>query len=281
MSAHRGLLECISPSLMGSLLDALWPHDPLVERVPGGLLAPALIERLREDGFSGYLLARFSGEERGWLVFYRGRLLEAWRQATYGHLTGTVAYRALQRELNLATISIYRLQPDDLPPLVALTQGSLRMSGVAARGMAAEDLTRLLVQEQFTGALVHEDGLVGRAWFLARGRYLFDALLPEHFAEGVLHLVQAPSQAPLDLLELARQEDETQRSLRLNVIWHAAQEVLKEYMGRGAASALERLQHIYAIDDPPVLEKTLRRWMTESLEPHAAVLFDRLLRPTL
>lgn len=52
-------------------------------------------------------------------------------------------------------------------------------------------------------------------------------------------------------------------------------------MGRGATSALERLREIYTTDDPTTLEKALRQWLTESLEPNAAVLFDRLLRPTL
>lgn len=281
MSVYQGLLERISPSLMGHLLDALSRRDPLVEHAPGGLLIPELIERLRGEGFSGYLLARFSGEERGWLAFYRGRLLGAWRQTTYSHLSGTVAYRAVQRELGLAILSLYRLQPDDLPPLVALTQGSLRLTGVEAREVLVENLVQSLVQEQFTGALVLEDGLVGQAWFLARGKYLFETLPPARFAAGVLHLVQAPNQTPPDLYEQAQQEDRAQRSLRISTAWNAAHEVLKEYMGRGASLALERLQHIYATDDPASLEKNLRRWMTESLEPNAAVLFDRLLRPTL
>jgi hypothetical protein len=83
------------------------------------------------------------------------------------------------------------------------------------------------------------------------------------------------------LLEQARQEDQEQRNTRLNVVWNAAQEVLREYMGRGAPSALERLRKVHTADDPTTLEKALRRWMTESLEPNAATLFDRLLRPTL
>lgn len=281
MGENRGLLEHISPALMGRLLDALPKRDPLAEGVPGGLLAAELVERLQGEGFCGYALARFSGEERGWLAFYRGQLLGAWRQMTYGHLSGTVAYRALRRELGQATLSLYPLQPDDLPPLVALTQGFLRMSGMAAGSVVVADLVDSLTQEQFTGALVHEDGLVGRVWFFARGKRLFGSELPQEFPRGHLHLVQAPSQAPPDLLELARQEDQQERSIRLNVVWNAAHEVLKEYMGRGAPSALERLRKIYPADDPTALEKDLRRWLMESLEPNAAILFDRLLRPTL
>lgn len=281
MSENRGLLEHISPALMGYLLSFLPQHDPLVESVPGGLLTSELVERLRRDNFCGYALARFPGEERGWLAFYRGRLLESWRQATYGHLSGTVAYRALQRELGLGTLSLYRLQPDDLPPLMALTQGLLRMSGMAASSVVVVDLMDSLRQEQFTGALVLEDGLVGRAWFFARGKCLFGGEVPTEFREGRLHLIQAPTKAPLDLLERVRQEDQEQRSARLNAVWNAAREVLKEYMGRGALPALERLRQIHTTDDPATLEKDLRRWMTESLEPNAATLFDRLLRPTL
>lgn len=281
MSENQGLLERLSPALMGYLLSFLPQQTPLAENVPGGLLTPELVERLRGDAFCGYALARFPGEERGWLAFYRGRLLEAWRQTTYGHLSGTVAYRALQREMGLGTLSLYRLQPDDLPPVVALTQGSLRMAAVAASSMVVADLLDSLAQEQFTGALVLENGLVGRAWFFARGKHLFDGELPTQFREGHLHLVQAPSKAPPDLLEQARQEDQDQRNTRLNVVWNAAQEVLKEYMGRGAPLALERLRKIHTTEDPATLEKALRRWMTESLEPNAATLFDRLLRPTL
>ncbi|WP_297853724.1 hypothetical protein [Meiothermus sp.] len=281
MSENRGLLEHISPALLGYLLSFLPQHDPLAESVPGGLLTPELIERLRGDGFCGYALAHFSGEERGWLAFYRGRLLEAWRQTTYGHLSGTVAYRALQRELAQGTLSLYRLRPDDLPPVVALTQGALRITAMAASNVVLADLLESFGQEQFTGALVLEDGLAGRAWFFARGQRLFGGELPEQFREGRLHLVQAPSKAPPDLLEQARQEDLEQRSIRLKVVWNAAQEVLREYMGRGAPLALERLQKIHTTDDPTALEKTLRRWMAESLEPNAATLFDRLLRPTL
>ncbi|WP_337869886.1 hypothetical protein [Meiothermus sp.] len=281
MSENRGLLEHISPALMGYLLSFLPQHDPLVESVPGGLLTSELVERLRGDNFCGYALARFPGEERGWLAFYRGRLLESWRQTTYGHLSGTVAYRALQRELGLGSLSLYRLQPDDLPPLVALTQGLLRMTGMAASSVVVADLMDSLMQEQFTGALVLEDGLVGRAWFFGRGKRLFVGEVPTEFREGRLHLVQAPTKAPPDLLEQVRQEDQEHRNARLNVVWNAAQEVLKEYMGRGALPALERLRKIHTTDDPAALEKDLRRWMTESLEPNAATLFDRLLRPTL
>lgn len=281
MSENRGLLEHISPALMGYLLSFLPQQTPLAENVPGGLLTPELIERLRGDAFCGYALVRFPGEERGWLAFYRGRLLEAWRQTTYGHLSGTVAYRALQRELGQGTLSLYRLQPDDLPPVVALTQGSLRMAAVAASSVGVADLLDALAQEQFTGALVLEDGLVGRAWFFARGKHLFAGEPPSHFREGHLHLVQAPSKAPPDLLEQARLEDQEQRAIRLNVVWNAAQEVLREYMGRGAPLALERLRKIHTTEDPATLEKALRRWMIESLEPNAATLFDRLLRPTL
>jgi hypothetical protein len=280
MSENRGLLEHISPALMGRLLSFLPQHDLLAGGVPGGLLTSELVERLQQDSFSGYALARFPGEERGWLLFYRGRLLEAWRQTTYGHLSGTTAYRALQRELGSSTLSLYRLQPDDLPPMVALTQGLLRITAAAAGGVVMVDLLDLLVQEQFTGVLVLEDGLVGQAWFFARGKHLLSEELPVQFREGRLHLVQAPSKAPPDLLEQARQEDQEQREIRLNVIWNAAQEVLKEYMGRGAPPALERLQIIHTTHDPASLEKALRRWMIESLEPDAATLFDRLLRPT-
>jgi hypothetical protein len=243
------------------------------------LLNPELVERLKSDTFCGYALARFAGEERGWMVFYRGRLLEAWRQTTYGHLSGTAAYRALQREFGMGTLSIYRLQPDDLPPVVALTQGLVRIMG-AASSVEVVDMVDSLVQEQFTGALVVEDGLGGRAWFLGRGRLLFGEKLPSMFPEGRLHLVQAPSKAPPDLLELARQEDLEHRTARLAVVWNAAQEVLTEYMGRGAPLAIERLRGIYPSEEPAALEHALRRWMTESLEPNAAVLFDRMLRPT-
>lgn len=280
MSDKRGLLEHISPGLMGNLLGFLPQDDPLAESVPGGLLNPELVERLKSDTFCGYALARFAGEERGWMVFYRGRLLEAWRQTTYGHLSGTAAYRALQREFGMGTLSIYRLQPDDLPPVVALTQGLRRMIGAAAGSLEVVDLVDSLVQEQFTGVLVCEDGLGGQAWFLARGRFLFGEKMPSKFSEGRLHLVQAPSKAPPDLLELARQEDLEHRHARLAVVWNAAQEVLTEYMGRGAPLALERLRNIYPSDEPTALENALRRWMTESLEPNAAVLFDRMLRPT-
>ncbi len=281
MGENRGLLGHISPGLMGYLLSFLPQHDPLAESVPGGLLTSELVERLRGDNFCGYALARLPGEERGWLAFYRGRLLEAWRQTTYGHLSGTVAYRALQREFSLGTLSLYRLQPDDLPPVVALSQGLLRMTGMAASSVVVADLMNSLMQEQFTGALVLEDGMVGRAWFFARGKRLFGGEVPAQFREGRLHLVQAPSKAPPDLLELAQQEDQEHRNARLNVVWNAAQEVLKEYMGRGAFAALERLRKIHTTDEPAALEKALRHWMTESLEPNAATLFDRLLRPTL
>ncbi len=281
MRDSQGLLEHLSPALMGYLLSFLPQHNPMAESVPGGLLTPELIERLREEQFCGYALARFPGEERGWMAFYRGRLLEAWRQTTYAHLSGTVAYRAFRRELGQATVSLYRLQPDDLPPLVALTQGLPRVRGAAAQSVAVAELLDSLRQEQFTGALVLEDGLVGRAWFFARGKRLFDSVVPRELHKGRLHLVQAPTKAPPDLIEQARHEDLEHRQARLNAIWSAAGEVLREYMGRGAGLALERLRGIHSVDDPALLERDLRRWLTESLEPNAALLFDRLLRPTL
>lgn len=161
-----------------------------------------------------------------------------------------------------------------------LPRGSLRLTGVEAREVLVENLVQSLVQEQFTGALVLEDGLVGQAWFLARGKYLLGALPPARFAAGVLHLVQTPNQTHpicmsrpskrIGLSEACESARPGTRSTRCSrSIWARA------------SLALERLQRIYATDDPASLEKNLRRWMTESLEPNAAVLFDRLLRSTL
>lgn len=277
----RGLLDLISPALMGYLLSFLPQNDPLAEGVPGGLLTSEFVERLRGESFCGYALAKLPGEERAWLAFYRGRLLEAWRQTPGHHLIGGVAYRTMRKEISRSTLSLYRLQPDALPPIVSLTQGNLRMVGMSAASVIIGDLSDSLAQEQFTGALVLEDGSVGRAWYFLRGKKLFGGEIPSAFRDGRLHLVQSPAKAPPDLLDKIQEEEKQLRKTRLEVVWNAAQEVLKEYMGRGAAPALERLRKTYSAEDPGLLEQNLRRWMEQSLEPNAAALFDRLLRPTL
>jgi len=275
------LLDLLSPSLLGYLLSFLPQNDPLAETVPGGLLAPEFVERLQAEQFSGYALAKLPGDERAWLALYRGRLLEAWRQSIGGHLIGAVAYRALRKEFSRAILSVYILPAETLPAIIALTRGSPRMVGMAAASVIMPDFADSLAREQFTGALVLEDGSVGRAWYYLRGKRLFGGELLPALGNGRLHLVQSPAKAPPDLLLQIQQEEQQNRKNRLAAIWNAVQEVLKEYMGRGAVLALERLRKAHPSEDPIALEQNLRRWMEQSLEPNAAAMFDRLLESTM
>jgi hypothetical protein len=290
MNDPKGLLETLSPKLLGYLLGLLPRSDRIVDGLPGGLLTPAFVERLRAEAFSGYVLVQL--DQPAYMLFYRGRLLEAWCISQNQHLLGSDAYHAIRRDLLQGEVSLYRLSVETVPAILALTQGSLRIVRVAATGVMVADLREALEQEKFTGSLVLENGSVGRAWYFLKGQLLFvdpsiletgevpQGGIPRSFREGWVHLVQSPMKPPLDLLEVVREEKFQERQNLLETTWSAAQEVLREYMGRGASPALERLRKIHTTQDPAQLEQTLRQWMEQSLEPSAASLFDRWLRPT-
>jgi len=273
----RGLLELLSPTLLGYLLHLLPQAESVAERVSGSLLTPEFVERLRGELFSGYVLAQLGGEG-AWLAFYKGGLLEAWRQTAQGHLTGIAAYRSLRSELPHSTLWIYRLSPEALPSILALTQGNLRAAAMPAASVIAADLFASLGQEQFTGALVLEDGAEGQGWYFSRGQVLFAAEIPGVFRPGRLHLAHTPSKAPPDLLGMLEQEQQQQKLERLEALWQATQAVLREYMGRGAVPALERLKRTHPSENPALLEPSLRGWLETSLEPNAARMFDRLMK---
>lgn len=266
----RGLLELLSPELLAFLLRLLPQGEALAEHS----FAAGLVERLRGEGFSGYVLAG-PETETAWLAFYRGRLLEAWRQTGEGYQVGVEAYRALRGEPGSAPV--YRLNPEDLPPVLALTGGGLRAAALPAGSLMAADLFARLGQEGFTGVLVLEDGVSGRAWYFSGGQVLFGADIPGAFSPGRLHLAQAPAKSLPDLSEALEQEEQQRQKERLEALWNAAQAVLQEYMGRGAVPALERLRRTQPAQDPASLGPSLRRWLETSLEPNAASMFDRLV----
>jgi hypothetical protein len=298
----EGLLELLSSALLGSLLRRLPQGEPVAENVPGSLLAPQWVERPGAEGFSGYALLRF-GDGLGWLAFRQGKLLEAWRERGDGYLAGLEAYRAIREGLEWGRLSLYRLPPETVLPLLTLTRGSLRAAAIPAASVIAADLFASLGQEGFSGALVLEDpstsaeapplagglfkdlppaaraeGAPGQAWYFLGGQVLFGAEVPQGLGQGRLHLVQMPLKDFPDLLELFAQEEQLGRAQQLEALWNAVGAVLREYMGRGAVPALDRLRRSHPGEDPVVLRPALRRWLETRLEPNAAQMFDRLAK---
>lgn len=298
----EGLLELLSPALLSSLLRRLPQGEPVAENVPGSLLTPQWVERPGAEGFSGYALVRF-GDGLGWLAFRQGKLLEAWRERGDSYLAGLEAYRAVREGLERGRLSLYQLLPETVLPLLALTRGNLRAAAIPAASVSAADLFASLGQEGFGGALVLEDpsasagarppagglfkdfpladraeGAPGQAWYFLGGQVLFGAEVPEGLGQGRLHLVHMPLKDLPNLLEVFAQEEQLGRIQRLEALWNAVGAVLREYMGRGAVPALDRLRRSHPAEDPAVLKPALRRWLETSLEPNAAQMFDRLAK---
>ena len=276
-TASRGLLDTVSPALLAYLFGFLPQNDPLTDWVPGELLTPEFVQRLRESQFTGFALAKLP-KGHGLLVFYKGRLLEAWRQEPHGYEAGTTAYRNLMAELALGGLSLYKLGLEGIPCLLALTQGSPRFLAVAPRSLQLETLLDSLRQEHFSGALVVEDGSAGRAWYFYRGQPVFSPDLPRDLREGRVHLLQSPGKAPQDLFEVLQREEEGRRRQQSDRMWESVEQVLREYMGRGAAGALERLRKSLPEENPELLRQGLVRWLTQTLEPGAAKLFEQLIQ---
>ncbi|RIH86964.1 hypothetical protein [Calidithermus roseus] len=276
-TASRGLLDTVSPALLAYLFGFLPQNDPLTEWVPGELLTPEFVQRLRESQFTGFALAKLP-RGHGLLVFYKGRLLEAWRQDLQGYEAGTTAYRHLIAELSKGGLSLYKLRLEDVPCLLALTQGSPRFLAAIPRSLQLETLLDSLRQEHFTGVLVVEDGSAGRAWYFYRGQPVFSPELPRELREGRVHLLQSPNKAPPDLFEVLQREEEELRRQQSNRMWESVEQVLREYMGRGAAGALERLRRTLPEDDPEELRQGLVKWLGQTLEPGAAKLFEQLIQ---
>lgn len=196
VAVNRGLLDSLTPALLAYLFEFLPQAEPVAERVPGSLLTSELLTRLRSERFSGYALTK--SPNAGLMLIYRGRLLEAWEQVSGG--TGVKACQLLLSSLPYSTLSLYRLPTESLPAVLSLTQGTVRYQGNAST-VSNPKLLELLSHEQLNGAVVLENGEVGRAWYFSQGKNLFGHSMPDVYREGHLHIVQAPAKAPKDILE--------------------------------------------------------------------------------
>lgn len=254
-----GLLPIFSPQLFTSLVQE-WPQGEMLARVPGDWLGPNLVQRLRHRHFTGYV--RLEREGRiGILLWYKGRLLEAWCPQMEGFVAGAAAYHALIADLPLVEVGVYSLLAEAIPSLLSLTQGSSRPVSEVPNAVAL----------QLSGALVWEDGHSARAWYATRGRWLF-ATPAKGLAQGRYWLIQATLKAPPDLLEKESGGDRSSQQR----LWEAVNLVLEGYMGRGAGMALKRLQATYTSDNPSELKRRLKDWLSHSLEPGAADMLERL-----
>jgi hypothetical protein len=273
----RGLLDVLSAALIGYLFEFLPQTDPLTEWVPGQLLTPEFVQRLRESEFTGFAHAKHGSELRGIFIFFKGRLLEVWSFAPVGCAVGVDAYQMLMEQINQGGIALYKLPTDAIPAVLSFTTGTLGVASADARIVSAPNLKRKLEEERFSGILVLENGTSGQTWLFQRGVLLFPPPIPDEFRGGNLHMVYAPAKAPKDLFEALADHQRDQRKAELERIWAAASLVLSEQLGRGATQALETQQKRIVSSQPEEVFAQLRRFFESNFEAAAVGDFEQRL----
>jgi hypothetical protein len=262
----RGVLDSLAASLIGYLFEFLPQTDPLSEWVPGKLLTNEFVLRLRESEFTGFAHAKKGHELRGILIFFKGRLLEAWTFAPLGCEVGVDAYLHLLEKISEGGVALYKLPTDAIPAVLSFTLGTVRVSGADARIVSSQNLVRNLEEERFSGTLILENGKIGQAWLYQRGQNLFPPPLPEEFREGRLHLFEA----------LSEQSRATAQA-ELDRIWVAALMVLTNQLGRGANQALETQRNRIVSTSASEVFSLLRRFFESNFEPDAVLDFEKYL----
>ena len=273
----RGVLDSLSAALLGYLFEFLPQTDPLSEWVPGKLLTNEFVLRLRESEFTGFAHAKKGHELRGILIFFKGRLLEAWTYAPLGCEVGIDAYLHLLEKIAEGGVALYKLPTDAIPAVLAFTLGTVRVAGADARIVSSQNLIRNLEEERFSGTLILENGKIGQAWLYQRGQNLFPPPLPEEFREGKLHLVHAPARAPKDLFEALAEQVRATAQAELDRVWAAALLVLTNQLGRGANQALDNQRSRISSDNSAEVFALLRRFFESNFEPDAVLDFEKHL----
>ncbi len=276
-ASPRGLLDSLAAPLLGYLFEFLPQTDPLSEWVPGKLLTTEFVLRLRESEFTGFAHAKHGHELQGILIFFKGRLLEAWCFSGSSYETGIDAYQELMSRLSVGGLALYKLPTDAIPAVLALTLGALRISADDAKVVNSPNLMNSLEVDRFGGVLVLEDGHVGQAWLFGRGQLLFPPPLPDNFRHGRLHMVYAPARAPKDLFDALTDQNRNRQQQELERVWAAALAVLTEQLGRGASQTLETQRHRIISDDANEVFAALRRFFETSFEPEAVKDFEKQL----
>jgi hypothetical protein len=276
-AAARGVLDSLPASLLGYLFEFLPQTDPLSEWVPGKLLTNEFVVRLRESEFTGFAHAKKGHELRGILIFFKGRLLEAWTYAPLGCEVGIDAYLHLLEKISEGGVALYKLPTDTIPAILAFTLGTIRVAGADARIVNPKNLVRNLEEERFSGALILENGKIGQAWLYHRGQILFPPPLPDEFREGQLHLIHAPARAPKDLFEALSEQSRALSQAELDRVWAAALVVLTNQLGRGAPQALETQRNRIHSTDAFEVFSLLRRFFESNFEPDAVADFEKQL----
>jgi hypothetical protein len=276
-SNPRGLLDSLPAATLGYLFEFLPQTDPLSEWVPGKLLTNEFVVRLRESEFTGFAHAKKGHELRGILIFFKGRLLEAWTFSAIGCEVGIEAYLHLLEKIAEGGVSLYKLPTDAIPAVLSFTLGTVRVSGADARIVSSQNLIRNLDEERFSGTLILENGKIGQAWLYQRGQNLFPPPLPDEFREGRLHLVHAPARAPKDLFEALSEQSRANAQAELERVWAAALLVLTDQLGRGATQALDTQRNRIVSTDATEVFSLLRRFFESNFEPDAVLLFEKHL----
>ncbi len=276
-SDSRGLLSALSAPLLGYLFEFLPQTKPLSEWVPGHLLTTEFVLRLRESEFTGFAHAKRGQQLLGILIFFKGRMLEAWSYVPLGCVVGVDAYQHLLEQLPDGGLALYQLPTDAIPAVLSFTLGTVRVAGAEAKIVSSPNLVKNLEEERFSGTLVLENGNVGQAWLYQRGQLLFPPPLPDEFRDGRLHMVHAPARAPKDLFDALSEQQKEHQQAQLERVWSAAKVVLTNQLGRGAHQALMNQKQRIVSNDAGEVFALLRRFFESNFEADAVTDFEKQL----
>ncbi len=234
--------------------------------MPGTQFDARMLHHLETTGFSGFVHVKLEAEWLGGLLFFQGRILEAWRQGLGGFENRAEAYRNLQPLLDFAEVEIYALAKEAIPCIAALTVAS-KIQTYESHQIIPSTMLGSLRDNLFSGAVVLEQSRTGQAWFFRGGQSQLSLNFPNRFEAGKLHLVTMPREAPEDILHLVSAEANKDTFGRCQHIRQSVETILLEHIGVNSKAVLEANKTMLKITDPKKLQAELEAWLGDTFAP--------------
>ncbi|GGJ37816.1 hypothetical protein [Deinococcus roseus] len=247
-----------TPEVQNRVLSQLPRHQPLGVEMTAEQLFQELLPLIEDHKMTAVLGTH---NQEAFFLFLQGELLVAlWNQKD-----AVSALEMLYQAPDLGFVG-YQIPPESARAILALTHGS-------ARSRPEQNWTKLhlsLYQEVFTGCVLQEAHPLHVCLWVDG-----DALLPpEHPDEGTYHVLEVPHPLPPNIMTAFRTYQQQRRNAELHSLWFRLEVILREFVGRGAPSALQHLKQMHRNESPDALRISLRQWIQDTLDQDALTMFD-------
>ncbi|GEM47765.1 hypothetical protein [Deinococcus cellulosilyticus] len=248
----------VTPEIQEKVFAQLPKNQPLGVEITVDQLIQDLFPLIEDHKMTAALCSK---EGRAFLLFVQGELLIAhWEQKD------AVAALEMIYQASDVVFSGYQIPVEHARAVVALIHGN-------ARSRPEQDWQVLhlgLYQEVFTGCVLQETSTLHPCLWVDG-----DALLPPpQISEGNYHVLDVPHPLPPNIMAAFRTYQQQRRNAELHSLWFRLEVILREFVGRGAPSALQHLKQMHRNESPEALRSSLRQWIQDTLDQDALTMFD-------